>query len=372
MSSTVIAVNDPKAVVRYSVALFVDIARESFWDNSMVGQGENAMAPWVAITDLEKKAGDTVTYDLNLQLKGKPVYGDKRITGTEEGLRFATDSLKIDLIGKSVSAGRTMTQKRTEISLRNVGRDRQKDYWARFNDELKTMYLSGSRGTNADFVEDTSFTGYAGNSFVAPSASHRYFGGTATAYNNITTSDKLTLANIDKLVAISGTLGGGSANIPRIRPMKWQGQNRFVMVVHPFQEYDLRTNSSTGQWLDIQKAAAAAEGQQNPIFRGSMGMYNGVVLQKHETVIRFADAGVSSNLPAARALFLGRQAGCVAYGSPGNDQRIKWREDIEDRGRELIITAEMIHGHKKTAFTIDGTAYDFGVFALDTYTTVLS
>lgn len=367
MSSTVIGVNDPKAVVRWSASLFVDIAREAFYDNTMVGQGENAMAPFIALTDLETKAGDTIKYDLNLQLKGRPVHGDVRITGTEEGLRFATDSVKIDLIGKSVSAGRTMTQKRTLHSLRSVGRDRQRDYWSRLGDEYKAMYLSGARGINADFIEAEDFSGFAGNALAAPSASHRLFGGTAAAYNAITTADKMDLKILDRAVTISKTMGGGSTNIPRLRPMKFNGQERFVCVMHPFQVYDLRTNSTTGQWLDIQKAAAGADGQASPIFRGSLGMYNKVVLQEHDTCILFGDAGSGTNLPAARALFLGRQAGVVAWGSPGNGQRIKWREDLEDRGRELVITAEQIQGVKKTRFEVDGVSRDFGVMALDTY-----
>lgn len=367
MASTVIGVNDPKAVTRWSASLFVDIAREAFYDNTMVGQGENAMAPFIALTDLETKAGDTIKYDLNLQLKGKPVHGDVRITGTEEGLRFATDSVKIDLIGKSVSAGRTMTQKRTLHSLRSVGRDRQRDYWSRLGDEYKSMYLAGARGVNADFIEDSTFTGFAGNALAAPSASHRLFGGTAAAYNAITTADVMNLTILDRSVTISKTMGGGSTNIPRIRPMKFNGQERYVCVMHPFQVYSVRTNATTGQWLDIQKAAASAEGQSNPIFRGSLGMYNKVVLQEHDTTILFNDAGAGANLPAARALFLGRQAGVVAWGSPGNGQRIKWREDLEDRGRELVITAEQIMGIKKTRFSVDGVDRDFGVMALDTY-----
>lgn len=369
MASTIIPINDPKAVARWSAALFVDIARESFYDSALTGQGQNAMTPFVALTDLESKAGDTIKYDLNLQLKGKPAHGDVRITGTEENLRFASDELKIDLIGKSVSAGRTMTQKRTLHDLRSVARDRQKDYWARLSDEYKTMYLSGARGVNADFVEDIGFTGFAGNALTAPSTSHHLFGGNASAFNDIDSNDKADLKLLDRAVTKSKTMGGGSTNVPRIRPIKWKGQERWVAVFHPYQIYDIRTNTSTAQWLDIQKAAAGAEGQQNPIFRGSHGAYNGVVIQEHDTVLLFDNAGSAVNQPAARALFLGRQAGVIAYGSPGSGQRIKWREDLEDRGRELIVTAEMIVGIKKTRFTVDGTARDFGVMALDTYAT---
>lgn len=367
MSSTIIGVNDPKAVKRYSSVLYVDQAREGYWSNRFIGEGSDAMTPIVALTDLETKAGDTISYDLNLQLKAPPVYGDQRITGTEEGLKHATDTVKIDIVGKSVSAGRTMSQKRTIHNLRTTAKDRQKDYWSRWFDEMYSMYLSGSRGVNADFIHDTSFTGFANNSFVTPDSEHRLYGGTATGYADIDSADGMDLALIDRAVTKSSVMGGGTTNIPRIRPMKINGEERYVCVMHPFQWHALKTNTSTGQWLDIQKAAAGSMGASSPIFRGSQGMYNGVVLHQHNTVIQFNNAGAGGNVNAARALFLGRQAGCVAFGSPGDGQRLKWREDLEDRGREMVVTVETIAGVKKSSFEVDGTTRDFGVLSLDTY-----
>jgi hypothetical protein len=46
-------------------------------------------------------------------------------------------------------------------------------------------------------------------------------------------------------------------------------------------------------------------------------MYNDVVLHKHKGVIRFTDYGAGANVAASRSLFLGEQAGGVAFGSPG-------------------------------------------------------
>jgi N4-gp56 family major capsid protein len=282
-------------------------------------------------------------------------------------MKHATDTIKIDLIGKSVSAGRTMTQKRTLHNLRTNAKSLQRDFWARWYDEMYSMYLSGRRGNNADFIESDSFTGFAGNAFAAPDSDHQLFGTGATAYNDITSADKMDLALIDRAVTKATTMGGGSTNIPRLRPMKVNGEDRFVCLMHPFQWHDLKVNTSTGQWLDIQKAAAGAQGASSPIFRGNQGMYNGVVLHVHNTVTTAADAGAGANVATARALFLGRQAGAVAFGSPGAGMRLSWREDIEDRGREMVVTVETIVGIKKTRWTVNSTARDFGVMALDTY-----
>ena len=42
--------------------------------------------------------GDTITYDLSLQLRKRPVYGDDRAQGKSEELKFATDQVLIDQI----------------------------------------------------------------------------------------------------------------------------------------------------------------------------------------------------------------------------------------------------------------------------------
>jgi len=77
----------------------------------------------------------------------------------------------------------------------------------------------------------------------------------------------MTLGLIDKMkeMAITAT--------PLVRPIsvKQHGgeigdyyesvqQGKYICYLHPFQVTDLRTNTSTGQWLDIQKAVVTGDG----------------------------------------------------------------------------------------------------------------
>jgi N4-gp56 family major capsid protein len=132
--------------------------------------------------------------------------------------------------------------------------------------------------------------------------------------------------------------------------------------MNPWQEYDVRTATGTGQWLDIQKAAATAEGKSSPIFKGGLGMYNNVVLHEHEGIIRFNDYGSGGNVEAARALFMGAQAAVCAFGSPGNGLRFDWHEESRDNGNQAVITTSSIFGVKKVTFN----GKDFGLMAIDT------
>src|SRR5687768_6441531 len=98
MSQTVIGVNDAKAVKRFSAGLFVDSAREGYFNSRFAAKGENVQAPIQIMLDLSKDAGDTISYDLSLQLTNKPTYGDQRIAGRMGQLKFATDTVSIDQI----------------------------------------------------------------------------------------------------------------------------------------------------------------------------------------------------------------------------------------------------------------------------------
>lgn len=368
MARTNLPVNSPLAVQAFSAFLASDVPKEGFFGPRLTGEGVDAETPIQLLKELQSSKGEQISYDLSVQLKQQPVEGDDNIVGTEEDLTFYTDSVYINQMRQSVNCGGVMTRKRTMHDLRKVGLKRSKEWWSRLYDEICFIYLSGARGINSGFILPTTFTQFANNSVTAPDAYHQMFAG-KKAKNTITTDDKMSLALIDRAVANAGTLGGDTSEIPRIRPIMAEGEKRFVCVMHDWQEYDLRTNASTGQWLDIQKAAAGAVGKDSPIFKGSLGMYNGVVLQKHENVIRFNDYGNQANLPAARALFLGVQAMVVAYGTPGKPlggdkgPQFSWREDEDNRGNDIIVTSGCIWGAKKVTFN----GLDYGVMALDTY-----
>jgi N4-gp56 family major capsid protein len=357
--------NDPKAVRRYSSMLAVDIGRTSYFNKKFIGIGPDAMTPIQALTDLQSDAGDKVNFDLSMQLKMQPIEGDQILTNNEEALKFYTDTLYIDQMRGGVNTGGRMTRKRTIHDLRAVAKKRQSEWWSRVFDELFFMYLAGARGVNTEFVFPTTYTGFANNPLQAPDAQHIMYGGAAVSKASMTSTDKMSLAVIDKCVARASMMGGGTQETPQIQPVMIDGEEHYVMVMNPWQEYDLRTNTSAGQWLDIQKALTLSEGKNNPIFKGGLGMYNNVILHSHKAGIRFSDYGASANVSAARALFMGSQAGVIAFGSPGTNLRFDWYEETRDQGNEIVISTSSIFGVKKTQFN----GKDFGIIAVDTAAT---
>jgi hypothetical protein len=91
MGRTVIGLNDPKAVKKYSGYLAVDTARKSYFNRKFMGVGEDASMPIQMLPHLENDAGEQITYDLVMQLKMQPIEGDNTLEGKEEELKLYTD-----------------------------------------------------------------------------------------------------------------------------------------------------------------------------------------------------------------------------------------------------------------------------------------
>jgi N4-gp56 family major capsid protein len=356
---TTIPFGSPLAVKKWSASLFVETLAKSYFERKFISTSQNSIIQ--RLTDLEAGPGDTISFDLSIQLRGKPTYGDERIEGKEENLKFYTDEVFIDQIRHPVSAGGRMTRKRTAHDLRKTARDRLSDYWAAFMDQMIFIYLSGARGINEDFIEDTAWAGFADNPLQTPDANHVLYGGAATSYATITSDDTFDRSLVENAVVAARMMRALNPTLANMLPVTIGGEAHYVTVMSTFSEHDLRVSSDTNGWMEIQKAAAAHEGRNNPIFKGGLGLINNVILHSHEAAIRFNDAGAGSNVPASRALFMGRQAGVVAYGTKGG-MRFDWQEDTKDYGNEPTVAAGTIIGVKKTRFNSN----DFGVLALDT------
>lgn len=363
MAQTITKWGDTHAQKKWSSVLAVDVAKKSYFTRKFVGRGQNNVIEQK--TELESDAGDRVSFDLSVQLRQKPTYGDNRVKGKEENLRFYSDEVIIDQVRHPVSAGGKMSRKRTVHDMRKVAKDRLSDYFKQFVDELHMMYLAGARGINEDFIEDESFTGFAGNTLRAPDAAHIMYGGDATSKATIVADDKMTVGLVERAQTKSKMLRALDPNVHNIQPVSVEGEERYVLLMSPLQCHDMRVDTSSNNWLDIQKAVAGAEGYRtNKIFRGGLGMVNDTVLHEHSNVIRFNDYGAGSDVDAARALFMGRQAGVVAYGTPGG-MRYMWKEEEDDYGNEPTVVSGFIGGMQKTTFN----DRDFGVISIDTAAT---
>lgn len=371
MSRTIVGLNDPKAIKKQSAFLAVDTAVKSYWDATMTGVGEQAHMPVQMLTDLSKQRGDSISFDLVMQLRQMYTEGDETMAGNEEEARFYSDSLLVNQMRHGMNSGGKMSQQRTLHDLQKVGRQKVSDYIARVKDELHFVYASGARGVNTDYILPSGFTSFAGNALApvnsATDPEHIMWGGAATSSATILgTSQQFDVDLLNRMYARANTIGGGTQSIPSLEPCKIGGEDHYVVLMHVYQDYALRNQTGVGGWADVQKTLVMKAGTDSPLYNGSQGVWNGMILKKHRKVVRFSNYGGGA-VTAARALVLGRQALVCAYAGEGSDTKYQFWEDTEDRGNIYVAGFESIFGVKKTQFTIDGVARDFGVIAADTY-----
>lgn len=324
------------------------------WAEKFMGTGSDSLIQ--IKDDTSKEKGDRIRFGLRMQLAGGGTQGDSTLEGNEEALTTYSDDVLIDQLRHGVRSAGKMSEQRVPFTVREEARKGLADWWA---DRLDTWFFNQICGYTAQ--ADTRFTG--NQAVIAPTSTRRLFTEAgATADEDLdATGDEMTLLMIDKAVTLARTLS------PAIRPIMVKGNPYYVCFLHPYQIYQLRTNTNTGQWLDIQKAAMTGGlVDQNPIFDGSEGVYNGTVLHTSSRVTQ----GVNSSSGAAittvrRAAFCGAQAAVYASGRGNAPGKYSWVEKFFDYENELGVTAGQISGLKKTVFN----STDFATIVISSYAT---
>lgn len=352
MAETQFGVNDALATKLWSKNL--SAAEREYLDIApLMGEDENSIIH--VKEETRKGAGDKVTFGLMARLTGEGKTENETAEGNGESLSIYNDALYINELGH-VAASRsenTIDAQRVPFNLREKCKMGLGMWWA---DRKSASFFNQVCGYTPQ--TNTKYTGL--NAVTAPSSTRHLFAGTASNDQSLTSSDIFTLDLIDQAVEMARV----GANM--VQPVRIGGKKVYVMYLHPYQVMSLRTNSSSGQWLDIQKAAmAGAESTKSPIFTGALGEYNGVVLRFSQDVTN----GVHSSSGAAqtsvrRAVLLGAQSACVGYGQNNSGpNKYRWNEELLDHKRKLEVSAWAIWGLKKTVFD----SKDFGTVVVSTY-----
>lgn len=362
MATTTVGAGSSLAVKLFSAQLFKYSLGESFLFSRFMGQefirrgtrarsrmllGTSPEYPIQVIRDLERGAGDIVSYDVFAELKGDAVYGDDILEGKEKDLSWFTDELRIDQVRQAASAGGRMSQKRTKHDLRVVARDKLARWFARFFDEAVISYLAGTRGEGtAQWVLPLGWNGFAGNPLQLPDANHSFtIDGGGNVSNNPANATPLDLTWFDKLDTYISLM-----DTP-INPIYVDGEPCYIVVLHPKAVEQLRTSTAVNSWLEVQKYAGV-RGSQNPIFRDSLGKYGRFILHSYSK-IPYRTIGAKT---VAHCLVLGAQACVVAFGNAGGNFSFQWREKWFDYDNQLNVAGSTIMGVKKVRFNGE----DFG------------
>ena len=360
MAGTSYGVNSPEAVKLWSRKLWHESLKATYIGKFM---GKSSDSLIQVVEDTSKGDGDRVRCTLRMLLSGDGVAGDGTLEGNEEALTTYTDDVFIDQLRHAVRSGGRMSEQRIPFSVRDEARMGLQDWYA---DRYDTWFFNQIAGNTAQ--TDTRYTGLQAT--LAPDSEHHFVmeagfkaigtsSGTEASVGSASTSNKIKLTAIDELLTVAKTL------TPQIRPLKINGEDHYVMFLHPNQVKDLRTDATAGEitWYDTQKAAMqGGRVDNNPIFTGALGVYNGVILHE-STRVPLGSLATVAETKVRRAIFCGAQSAVMAYGKGyGPGQKMDWTEELFDYKNQLGVGAGVIGGMKKARYN----GSDFGTLVLAT------
>lgn len=356
MSTTRFALNDPLSNKLWAKRLTAAGLKTTYFGRFM-GTGTGNMIH--VKTEPSKGAGDEVTFGLRGLLNGAGVTEGQTLEGNEESLSTYYDKLRINELAHAVrvKGENSIDTQRVPFNLREEGKDGLTDWYSDRFDQCMFNHLCGyTIATDAR---------YTGNNAVTAPSTNRIIRATGSDDATVAADSTKTfeLKYIDWAVELAKTAD------PILRPVSVNGRKKWLMFLHPYQVTDLRTNTNSGQWLDIQKAAlAGGAGSNSPIYSDALGEYHDVILYEAPRVTAgVTNAGaVAAN--TARAVLCGAQAGALAWGQKfdggKSDANYKWVEETFDYQRELGISAQTVWGIKKTKFN---NGEDFSTIVVTTY-----
>lgn len=362
MSRTTILPNDPNKRKAWAAAVANDAAQEQYFAR-LVGE-EGSRSAVIKKTELEKGSGDEVTTALVAKLRGAPITEGHKLAGQEFKLQHAAHTMRINEFRHGVNVGARIEQSRVGYNLKKQGREKLTEYIKELYEQVIVTAASGARGVGDEISHfGTDYAGYP-NALRAPDTAHLFVGTDGSkAKATLATTDKMTLATVNKLRTKAKKMLGGKDKPVKMTPIRKGGKECFVLAVLPEVMQDIRDDVGAQGWFEAQKALTAAVGKESEIFKGGAGMFNGALIDEMEVGVKFNDYGSGGNVAAARSLFMGANAVSIAHGTKGmaDGMSVSLDEDMDDRKHDHILFFEMIFGADKTQFN----GMDYGMITVD-------
>lgn len=320
--------NSSLEVSRWSKELFTEAKNDTYFSRFFGGSSSAIQV----LNDLKAAKGKDITVGLKMKISGSGVTGDNTLAGNEVPIDTYTQTVTLDQLRQGVISKGKMHNKKVLIDFRKEALDSLKIWFAETMEQDMIDTLSGATSTAgvATYAFGTDCTYAVWNDAGTIK--------TTTPAGSLATADILTPKTISFMAARAKLID------PKMRPIRVGGKDYYVLIVHPETARELKNDET---WQNAQQYAMP-RGGDNPLFTGALGMWDGVVVHEHDGIQKMTVNSVNAN----RNLFLGAQAGLVAFGGDHS-----WHEETVDRGNKLSVSASIIYEMAKSKFN----SKDFGV-----------
>ena len=313
-SNTAFATNNALTKKVWSEKLYRDAMKSMFF-TKMMGAGANNIIELKS--DFTKTKGDVVTFALRMQLTDRgQTSATTGITleGNEVALSFYDFAISLKEKGNAVRLGSKLDEQRPAFDVRMEMKDALVEWEA---NEIEVSILEA---------------------MLASPSTNRYIDETASPYGAMTLE---TLRRAKRKATLS---------TPKIRPVKVDGRDVYVALIHTYALKGLLADSNFTNLLKD----AQVRGDKNPLISGADYFVDGIAIYVCDRSQMLSTGNVCTSL------LLGAQAGVLAWA-----QKPEWHEELFDYNRIPGVAVDMLVAFGKTKFNSE----DYGCIAIDnTYT----
>lgn len=310
----------------WSSQLFYQAEKRTFWHKH---EGpENSGKPVVRKDDLTRQAGDKIRLDIALALTGTGSTGDTGLLeGFEEDPKFRQLEITVDSMQHAVrwsKLGRVLIGH----NMRQAGLALLEKHLAgRLDDQVFNEF---SGGTGATYTEANLPT------------TMKWFAGSATSIATVDNTDAAGRLKLNDISAIKAYAATNNMIEPLSQGDSDVGEEMYGLVLHPYAALALKNDSAFQQ----ANREARERGLTNPLFKGSIGVWDNVVMYQSPRV-RTANDGLGA-ITVARNVFFGANALARAY-----VLYPEWTEQYFSYGQEQGIAYFTVLGKRLVVFDLN-------------------
>lgn len=361
--------------------------------------------PIVRCQDLSKSQGDEVKFHLLNPVGAKPIMGSRYAEGRGTGLSLTEDALRVDQARFPIDLGNTMTDLRSPVEFRQLGRPVAQSLMDRYVDQSLLVHMAGARGyhNNIEWAipleTDHDFKDIMVNPVKAPTK-NRHFIASGTGVQgfkanagevDITSTDLFKMDTVDSMRSVMDQIALPPPIVQFEGDVAAEDSPIRVWLVSPAQ-YNRFAADPQFRTFQANAYARANQAKQHPMFMGEVGLWNGFLIMKMAKPIRFyagdtikycnsytSEVESDAIVPASfgekfavdRSIILGGQAVAEALASSGKSGiPFFWSEKELDHGDKWELLIGAIRGVSKIRFDVDrgdGNQFtDYGITVVDT------
>lgn len=426
MSKTTVGAGSPNAQHVQAAGLFFQSMQRNGTLNRLTGKvpmGEAGVAaglkkqsttdmPIVRAVDLDRGKGDEVEFHFVQPVNSYPIMGNEMAEGKGVGISLDNTRVRVNQIRFPVDLGNTMTDIRSPVEFRKLGRPIAQSLIDSYQDQVTLAHLAGARGFHDNIewrlptANHPKFADMAVNAVKAPSKNRHFVAdgdavktfAVAAGEIDLAVTDRLSMDTVDSIRTTIESIALPPPAIKLPEDKVAEDSPLRCLLVSPAQYHSFAADPNFRQF-QASAIARASKAGNHPLFLGEVGLWNGILISKMAKPIRFyagdtirycaahdSETETACVVPAAfgtthavdRALLLGGQALAQAFGkSKHGGLPFFWKEksfDHDDKD-ELLIGAIM--GMMKLRWLVDqgdGSSHftDHGVIAIDTAVPIIS